>query len=83
MKMSAHCNLLTMLGNARSMLYALLVMMEIPACLNFTHFCRSDAGHIDEADKFYKKAANVKEPCKRLLAHIIKDTLGNLSLIHI
>ena len=81
MKMSAHCNLLTNLGNARStMPYVLLVMMESPAHLYFTHFCRSDAGAIDEADKFYKEAADIRDACKPLLAHIIKETLGNANV---
>ena len=76
MKMSAHCNLLTNLGNARSMLYVLLVMMESPANLYLTHFCRSDAGAIDEADKFYK----FREPYKQPLAGIVKTTLGNANV---
>ena len=37
-------------------------------------FCRSDAGDIDEADKFYKKAA---APYKPLLADVVKEALGN------
>ena len=75
--MSAVCNLLTYLGNARSMHYVLLVMMGSPAHLYFTHFYRSDAGDIDQADKFYKKAADKRDACKQLLAHIVKTTLGN------
>ena len=77
MKMSAHCNLLTNLGNARSMLYVLLMMMESQAHLYFTRFCRSDAGDIDEADKFYKKAADIRNAFKPVLADFVKETLGN------
>ena len=47
-----------------------------------TRFCRSDAGDIDEADKFYKKAADMRELYKPLLAHIIKETLGNANMSH-
>ena len=75
--MSAPCNLLTCLGNARSMLYVLLVIMESPEHLYFTQFCRSDAGDNNEADKFYKKAADMRDAWKPVLANIVKETLGN------
>ena len=52
-------------------------MMESPARLYFTHFCRSDAGDIDEAAKFYKRAADKRDACKQLLAHVVKEALGN------
>ena len=77
MKMSAPCNLLTCLGNARSMLYVLLVIMESPEHLYFTRFCRSDAGDIDDAAKFFKNAADMRDAWKPVLANIVKETLGN------
>ena len=80
MKMSAHCNLLTNLGNAMSILYVQLMIMGIPAHLYFTHFCRSQAGDVDQAEKFYKKAAHMRDTCKRLLAGIVKTTLGNANM---
>ena len=55
----------------------LLVMMEIPAHLYFTRFCRSDAGDIGEADKFYKEAAEYRDAFTPRLANIVKKTLGN------
>lgn len=48
-----------------------------PAHLYFTHFCRSDAGDFDEAARFHKKAVDIRDPCKPVLADIIKQTLGN------
>ena len=62
------------------MLFVLLVIMEIPDHLFFTCFCRSDAGDIDEADKFYKKAAVLREPCKGLLSDIVNASLGNANM---
>ena len=62
------------------MLYVLLVMMECPAHLYFTHFCRSEAGDIDEAGKFYKEAADIRETCKILLDFIVKTILGNANM---
>ena len=59
------------------MSYVLLVMMESPAHPYFTHFCRSDVGDIDEADKFHKEAADIREICKQLLAAIVEKTLGD------
>ena len=80
-KMSAHCNLLTNLGNARSILYVQLMIMGIPAHLYFTRFCRSQAGDIDEADRFFKTAAHMREPCKLLLADFVNDALDMDNLL--
>ena len=40
-------------------------------------FCRSDAGDSSGADKFYKKAADIRDTFKPLLADIVEETLGN------
>ena len=64
------------------MLYVLLVsvMMESPAHLYATRFCRSDAGDIDKADKFFKEAADMRDACKPLLAAVVGKTLGNANM---
>ena len=38
---------------------------------------RSDAGDSGGADKLYKEASELREPYKRLLADIIRKTLGD------
>ena len=56
------------------------MIIGIPAHLYFTHFCRSQAGDVDQAEKFYKKAAHMRDTCKRQLAGIVKTTLGNANM---
>ena len=56
-------------------------MMNIMICISdlyLTPFhCRCDAGDSSGADKFHKKAAELREPYKPLFTAIVKKTLGN------
>ena len=45
--------------------------------LYFTLFSRADAGDSSAADKFYKKAADLRDRYKPLLAGIVEKALGN------
>ena len=45
--------------------------------LYLTHFHRSVAGDTITADKFHKKAADMRGLVKPRLAQIVKDALGN------
>ena len=54
--------------------------MEIPDHLYFTCFCRSDAGDIDQADKFFKKAAEIRDLLRPVIDDFVKMALDRDSL---
>ena len=80
--MSAHYNLLTYLGNTRSIFISADDDRKSSShvsliCFSHIFFSRSDAGNSSEADKFHNEAADMIEPYKPLLAQIVEKTLGN------